>query len=65
MPKAAKKNRPYSAADLRAVSTNSEWTRKDFVKAKRFDEVFPDLACTIKRRGKQMGPTKKVVRAAP
>jgi hypothetical protein len=40
---------------MRAVSENPEWTRKDFAKAKRFDEVFPALARTIRRRGKQKG----------
>ena len=44
MPNTSKKNKPYSAADMRAVSDNPERTRKDFAKAKRFDEVFPDLA---------------------
>ena len=61
MPITSKKNRLYSAADLRAVSDNPEWTRKDFGKAKRFDEVFPDLASTIRRRGKQKAPTKKAI----
>ncbi len=61
MPSTSKKNRHYSAADMRAVSDNPEWTRKDFAKAKRFDEVFPDLAGTIRRRGKQKAPTKKAV----
>ena len=61
MPNTSKKNKPYSAADLRAVSDNPEWTRKDFAKAKRFDEVFPDLARTSRRRGKQKTPTKKAV----
>jgi uncharacterized protein (DUF4415 family) len=46
---------------MRAVSDNPEWTRKDFAKAKRFDDVFPDLASTIRRRGKQKAPTKKAV----
>jgi hypothetical protein len=49
--KTAKKNRPYSTADMRAVSRNPEWTRKDFAKAKRFDEAFAELARTIRRRG--------------
>ena len=61
MPNTSKKNKPYSAADMRAVSDNPEWTRRDFGKAKRFDEVFPDLARTIRRRGKQKTPTKKAV----
>jgi len=61
MANASKKNTRYSAADLRAVSDNPEWTRKDFAKAKRFDDAFPDLAATIRRRGKQMAPTKRAV----
>jgi len=56
-----KKNRPYSAADMRAVSDNPEWTKKDFAKAKRFEDTFPDLAHTLRRRGKQKAPTKKAV----
>src|SRR5947209_99830 len=51
MPSSSSKNRRYSAVDMRAVSNNREWTRKDFAKAKRFDETFPDLAATIRRRG--------------
>jgi uncharacterized protein (DUF4415 family) len=46
---------------MRAVSDNPQWTRKDFAKAKRFDEVFPALARTIRRRGKQKAPTKRAV----
>ena len=61
MPKASRKNRRYTAADMRAVSDNPEWTKDDFAKAKRFDEAFPDLARTIRRRGKQKTPTKKAV----
>ncbi|MEA2871275.1 MAG: hypothetical protein QOH67_1251 [Hyphomicrobiales bacterium] len=61
MPNISKKNKPYSAADMRAVSDNPEWTRKDFAKAKRFEEIFPDLARTIRRRGKQKAPIKKAV----
>jgi len=61
MPNASKKNRPYSAADMRAVSDNPEWTRREFARAKRFDDAFPDLASTIRRRGKQKAPIKKAV----
>jgi uncharacterized protein (DUF4415 family) len=46
---------------MRAVSDNPEWTKGDFAKAKRFDEVFPELARTIRRRGKQKALTKKAV----
>lgn len=61
MPKTSKKNRRYTAADMRVVSDNPQWTKDDFAKAKRFDEVFPDLARTIRRRGKQKTPVKKAV----
>ena len=55
MPKIAK-TKPYTKADMRAVSDNPEWTKKDFIKAKGFDATFPDLA---RRRGKQKAPTKR------
>ena len=61
MSKASKKIRRYTAADMRVVSDNPEWTKEDFAKAKRFDEVFPDLARTIRRRGKQKAPTERAV----
>jgi len=60
MPKPSR-NKSYSAADIAAVSDNPQWTKADFAKAKRFDEAFPDLAKTIRRRGKQKAPTKKPV----
>ena len=60
MPKLSK-NKPYTAADMREVSDNPEWTRNDFAKAKRLDEILPDLARTIRRRGKQKAPTKQAV----
>jgi uncharacterized protein (DUF4415 family) len=56
-----KKTRGYTAADMRAVSDNPKWTKKDFSKAKPFAEVFPELAATIRRRGKQKAPTKKAI----
>jgi uncharacterized protein (DUF4415 family) len=61
MPKLSrdKKAKGYTAADMRAVSDNPEWTKSDFAKAKSFDEVFPALA--RKRRGKQKAPTKKAI----
>ena len=46
---------------MRAVSNNPEWTKSDFAKARSFDEIFPDLARSIRRRGKQKAPTKKPV----
>jgi uncharacterized protein (DUF4415 family) len=46
---------------MRAVSDNPRWTATDFAKAKPFSEVFPDLARTIRRRGKQKAPRKRAV----
>lgn len=57
MPKLSK-NKLYNAADMDAVSDNPEWTKEEFAKAKPFDQVFPDLAQTIRRRGRQKTPTK-------
>jgi uncharacterized protein (DUF4415 family) len=56
-----KKAKGYAAEDMRAVSDNPKWTKKDFSKAKPFAEVFPELAATIRRRGKQKAPTKKAI----
>ena len=56
-----KKKTPYTAADMRAVSDNPPWTKQDFAKARPFVEAFPDLARTIRRRGKQKAPTKTPV----
>ena len=58
---ASKKTKGYSAKDVKAVSDNPEWTKDDFAKAKPFAEVFPDLAKTIRRRGPNKAPTKKLV----
>jgi uncharacterized protein (DUF4415 family) len=60
MPNAKKKG--YSAKDLREVSDNPEWTRKDFAKARPFSEALPDLAASIRKgRGPNKAPTKKLV----
>jgi uncharacterized protein (DUF4415 family) len=59
MPNAKKKG--YSAKDLREVSDNPEWTRKDFAKARPFSEALPDLAASIRKgRGPNKAPTKKL-----
>lgn len=43
----------------RVVDDNPEWTKEDFVQAKPFAEVFPDLATSIRRgRGPNKTPTK-------
>ncbi len=60
MPKAKKKG--FSASDLRKVSDNPEWTRKDFAKARPFAEALPELAASIRKgRGPNKTPTKKLV----
>src|SRR6266436_496425 len=52
----------FSARDLREVSDNPEWTRKDFAKAKPFAEALPELAASIRKgRGPNKAPTKKLV----
>jgi hypothetical protein len=45
----AKKIARYSRKDLREVSDNPELTKEDFVRAKPFREVFPDLAASIRK----------------
>ena len=60
MPNAKKKG--YRAKDLREVSDNPEWTRKDFAKARPFSEALPDPAASIRKgRGPNKAPTKKLV----
>jgi uncharacterized protein (DUF4415 family) len=60
MPSVKKKG--YGASDLREVSNNPEWTRKDFAKARPFAEALPDLAASIRKgRGPNKAPTKKLV----
>ncbi len=49
----------YTRADLTAVSDNPEWTAEDFAKAVPFDQAFPELATSIRRRGTQKTPTKE------
>ena len=62
MPKdSRKKSKPYTRADMRAVSDNPVWTKGDFARARHLDEVLPALAGAIRRRGKQKTPTKKAV----
>jgi uncharacterized protein (DUF4415 family) len=62
MPNAKSKKMGYSARDLRDVSDNPEWSKKDFAKAKPFAEALPELAASIRRgRGPNKAPTKKLV----
>jgi uncharacterized protein (DUF4415 family) len=57
----SKKAKGYSASDMREVSDNPEWTKKDFDRAKKFSDVFPELAATIRRRGPGKKPAKELV----
>lgn len=58
----AKKKKGYTARDLKAVSDNPQWTKKDFAEAKPFAEALPELAESIRRgRGPNKAPTKKLV----
>jgi uncharacterized protein (DUF4415 family) len=61
MRKPAKSKKTYTRSDLRDVSDNPEWTRQDFARAKSFQEVLPDLATSIRRRGPNKAPTKTAV----
>jgi uncharacterized protein (DUF4415 family) len=55
-------NPHYTKEDWDEVSDNPEWTEEDFVKARPFPEVFPELAEKIRRaRGPQKAPTKALV----
>ena len=60
--KIAPASRPYTEADLTAVSDTPEFTAEDMAKAKPFGEIFPELATSARRaRGKQKAPTKQLV----
>jgi hypothetical protein len=56
MPSAGKTG--YSRNDLRDVSDNPRWTKKDFAKARPFGEALPDLAASI-RKGRGLNKTLK------
>jgi len=49
----------YTAADLKAVSDNPDWTAETTARSRTFDETFPDLARRV--RGRQRAPTKKQI----
>lgn len=59
--KSKKSKKSYSRSDVRHVSDNPEWTKQDFARAKSFQEVLPDLAVSIRRRGPNKAPTKTAV----
>jgi uncharacterized protein (DUF4415 family) len=50
-------NEKYGLPD----AENPEWTEQDFAKARPFAEVFPKVAASLRRRGKQATPTKELV----
>lgn len=53
------KQKHYTQGDLDAVSDNPELTAEDLAQLRPFEEVFPQLAESIRRsRGKQRAPTK-------
>ncbi len=60
-----KKDKGYTAADMKVVSEKHEWTREDFRRARPAREVLPKNffdALEIRRaRGPQKAPTKKLV----
>ena len=58
---ASRKAKGYSAKDMRDVSDNPEWPKEDFAKARKFSDVFPGLAKTIRRRGPGKKPAKQLV----
>jgi uncharacterized protein (DUF4415 family) len=49
MSKNSGKAKGFTAKDLKEVSDNPRWTKKAFVEARPFGEVFPQLAEAIKR----------------
>ena len=57
----SRKAKGYSAKDMRDVSDNPEWTKEDFDRARKFSDVFPELAKTIRRRGPGKKPAKELV----
>ena len=51
-------NPHYTQEDWDEVSDNPEWTDEELRRAKPFAEVFPELAKSIAKRGRQKAPTK-------
>ena len=56
--KPARDAQGYSDADLADVMNFPELTDEQLATAKPFAEVLPELAGTIRRRGRQKAPTK-------
>ncbi|KQM21948.1 BrnA antitoxin family protein [Novosphingobium sp. Leaf2] len=55
----------YTQADMDAVSDNPEWTEADFAKAVPFTEAFPQLAKTMRGRGKAPTKVSTTIRLSP
>jgi uncharacterized protein (DUF4415 family) len=51
---------PYDDNDVAEVLDNPEWTEDDFVRARRFPELFPEIANRL-RGSRTQEPAKKVV----
>ncbi|MFD1704448.1 BrnA antitoxin family protein [Methylopila henanensis] len=49
--KSFKPGKGYTKEDWDAVSDNPEWTEEDFLNAKPFAEVFPEMYEAIRKRG--------------
>ena len=52
------KRRGYTDADLAEAADFPEMTDEQLAAAKPFAEVLPELAASLRRRGKQRAPTK-------
>ncbi len=53
--------RGYTRADWNEVATTPPLARREVEEARPFAEVFPELAASIRRRGRQRAPTKELV----
>lgn len=53
--------RGYTDANMAAVRDNPAWTPEMFAEAKPLAEILPDLAASLRSRGKQKAPTKTPV----
>jgi uncharacterized protein (DUF4415 family) len=63
--KTNKKNKGYTAEDMKVVSEKHEWTAEDFRRARPAREVLPksffDALDARRARGPQKAPTKQLV----
>jgi uncharacterized protein (DUF4415 family) len=54
------KIKPYDDNDVAEVLDNPEWTEDDFARARRFPELFPEIA-NRQRGARTQKPAQKVV----